>query len=157
MTPAQKRRLYMVLGIIAGVGVATGFALQAFKGSIGLQTPTEVLSSAKKGKRFQLEGMVTKGSVQRTPGTLEIRFVVTDFQHEIPVVYNGVLPDLFKDGKGVQANGRLDARGVFVADEIIAKHDENYMPPAMGKALKRGESRMEQPPSQSDSRSAVNP
>src|SRR6185369_16648877 len=115
MTPAQKRRLYMVLGILVGVGVATAFALQSFKSSIGLRTPTEVLSTtAKEGKRFQLGGMVTKGSVQRTPGTLEIRFRVTDFQHEIPVIYNGVLPDLFKDGKGVQANGRLDAHGVFV-------------------------------------------
>lgn len=158
MTPAQKRRLYMVLGIVVGVGVATAFALQSFKSSIGLRTPTEVLSSAaKEGKRFQLGGMVTKGSVQRTPGTLEIRFLVTDFQNQIPVVYNGVLPDLFKDGKGVQANGRLDAHGVFVADEIIAKHDENYMPPAMGRALKKGESRLEQPPSQSDPPNAVTP
>jgi len=147
MTPSQKRRLYMVLGILVGVGVATAFALQSFKTSIGLRTPAEVLTGAvKQGKRFQLGGMVEKGSVQRTPGTLEIRFVVTDFQREIPVVYNGVLPDLFKDGKGVQANGRLDEHGVFIADEVIAKHDENYMPPAVGKALKRGESRLDQPP-----------
>jgi cytochrome c-type biogenesis protein CcmE len=93
--------------------------------------------------------MVKKGSVQRTPGSLEVRFVVTDFQSEVPVVFNKVLPDLFKENSGVTANGRLDAQGVFVADEVLAKHDENYMPPAVGKALKRGEPRMEQPP-QSD-------
>jgi len=139
--------MYMVLGIVVGVGVATAFALQSFKTSIGLRTPAEVVDGAvKPGKRFQLGGMVEKGSVQRTPGTLEIRFVVTDFQREIPVVYTGVLPDLFKDGKGVQANGRIDEHGVFVADEVIAKHDENYMPPSTGKALKRGESRLDPSP-----------
>ncbi|HMA12020.1 MAG TPA: cytochrome c maturation protein CcmE [Steroidobacteraceae bacterium] len=149
MTPSQKRRLYMVLGIVVGVGVATGFALQAFKSSIGFKDPSQVVAGAvAPGKRFQLGGMVKKGSVQRTPGTLEIRFVVTDFQHEVPVVYNGVLPDLFKENSGVTTNGRLNDKGVFVADELIAKHDENYMPPAVGKALKRGESRLDPPPSQ---------
>jgi cytochrome c-type biogenesis protein CcmE len=150
MTPSQKRRLYMVLGILVGVGVATAFGLQAFKSSIGFRSPAEVVEQhIQPGKRFQLGGMVKKGSVQRTPGTLEIHFVVTDFQKEVPVVYNGVLPDLFKENSGVTTNGRLDANGVFVADELIAKHDENYMPPAVGKALKRGESRLETPPTES--------
>ena len=149
MTPAQKRRMYMVLGILVGVGVSVAFGLQAFKSSIGFRAPAEVVDGAvAPGKRFQLGGMVMKGSVQRTPGTLELRFVVTDFQKEVPVVYNGVLPDLFKENSGVTANGRLNAQGVFVADEIIAKHDEEYMPPAVGKALKKGESRREQPATQ---------
>ncbi len=146
MTPSQKRRLYMVLGIVVGVGVATAFALQAFKSSIGAKVPAEVVDGrVAPGKRFQLGGMVEKGSVQRTPGTLEIRFVVTDFQKEVPVTYTGVLPDLFKENSGVQANGRLNAQGVFVADEIVAKHDEKYMPPSVGKALRKGESRLEGP------------
>jgi cytochrome c-type biogenesis protein CcmE len=150
MTPSQKRRLYMVLGILVGVGVATTFGLQAFKSSIGFRAPADVVDQGiPPGKRFQLGGMVKKGSVERTPGTLEIRFVVTDFQKEVPVVYHGVLPDLFKENSGVTTNGRLDANGVFVADELIAKHDENYMPPAVGKALKRGESRLEPPPTES--------
>jgi cytochrome c-type biogenesis protein CcmE len=137
----------MVLGILAGVGVATGFALQSFKSSIGFQDPTQVLAGAiPPGKRFQLGGMVKPGSVQRTSGTLEVRFVVTDFRNEIPAVYTGVLPDLFKENSGVQANGKLNEKGVFVADEVLAKHDENYMPPAMGRSLKKGESRLDSPP-----------
>jgi cytochrome c-type biogenesis protein CcmE len=134
----------MVLGIIAGVGVAVGFALKAYENSIGFRTPTEVLAGmVKPGKRFQLGGMVKEGSVQRTPGSLEIRFVVADLEKELPVVYNRVLPDLFKEKAGVVANGRLNDQGVFEADEVLAKHDENYMPPALGKALKKGESRLE--------------
>ncbi|MBK7114540.1 MAG: cytochrome c maturation protein CcmE [Proteobacteria bacterium] len=148
MTPSQKRRLYMVLGILVGVGVATTFALQAFKSGIGFKAPTEVVAGAvQQDKRFQLGGMVKKGSVQRVPGTLEVRFVVTDFQNDVPVVYRGVLPDLFKEASGVTTNGRLDASGVFQADEVLAKHDENYMPPAVGRALKKGESRLEPPAS----------
>jgi len=149
MTPAQKRRMYMVLGILVGVGVSVAFGLQAFKSSIGSKVPAEVVDGGvAPGKRFQLGGMVKKGSVQRTDGTLEIRFVVTDFQKEVPAVYTGVLPDLFKENSGVTANGRLNDQGVFVADEVIAKHDEKYMPPSVGKALKKGESRLDQPQQQ---------
>ena len=149
MTPARLRRLYMVLGIVGGVGIAAAFALQAFKGSIGFKPPTEVVAGAvPPGKRFQLGGMVKKGSFERTPGSLQVRFVVTDFQNDVPVVFDKVLPDLFKENSGVTANGRLNAQGVFVADEVLAKHDENYMPPAVGKALKKGESRLDPPPSQ---------
>jgi cytochrome c-type biogenesis protein CcmE len=147
MTPSRRRRLYMVLGIVFGVGVAAAFGLRAFKSSIGFKDPSQVVAGAvASGKRFQLGGMVKTGSVQRTSGTLEIHFLVTDFQHEVPVVYNGVLPDLFKENSGVVTNGRLNDQGVFVADEVLAKHDENYMPPAVGKALKKGESRLESKP-----------
>jgi cytochrome c-type biogenesis protein CcmE len=146
MTPTRRRRLYMVLGIIGGVAIAAGFALKAYENSIGFRTPTEVLAGAvPQGKRFQLGGMVTEGSVQRTPGSLEVRFVVGDLQKQLPVVYSGVLPDLFKEKSGVVANGRMNEQGVFVADEVLAKHDENYMPPALGKALKKGESRLDPP------------
>jgi len=83
--------------------------------------------------------MVVKGSVQRTPGTLNVRFVVTDFQHTVPVRYANVLPDLFKEGAGVVTLGRLDAGGTFVADEVLAKHDEKYMPPEVARSLKAGQ------------------
>ena len=147
MTPTRKRRLYMVLGIVAGVAVAAGFALKAYENSIGFRTPTEVLAGAVPvGKRFQLGGMVMAGSVQRIPGSLEVRFQVADTEKQLPVVYNKVLPDLFKENAGVVANGRMNDQGVFVADEVLAKHDENYMPPQLGKALKKGESRLESPP-----------
>ena len=79
--------------------------------------------------------MVTEGSVQRTPGSLQVRFVVTDFRHSVPVRYEGLLPDLFREGQGVIAHGRLDGAGEFVADEVLAKHDENYMPPEVAESL----------------------
>jgi cytochrome c-type biogenesis protein CcmE len=140
--------MWMVLGIVAGVGVASVLVLQAIDSSIGFRAPTDVVEQhIQVGKRFQLGGMVEKGSLQRTPGSLTVHFTVTDFRNQVPVVYEKVLPDLFKENAGVVANGHLDAQGVFVADEVLAKHDENYMPPAVDKALKKGESRMDsQPP-----------
>jgi len=145
-TPRQ-RRMWMVIGIVAGVGVAAGLAFQATKGGIGFRSPTEVIEGhVEPGKRIQIGGMVKMGSVQRTPGELHVRFIVTDYVNQVPVVYDRLLPDLFKEGTGVWANGRLDDHGVFVADEVIAKHDENYMPPAVGEALKKGESRLETQP-----------
>jgi cytochrome c-type biogenesis protein CcmE len=146
MTPTRLRRLYMVLGIIAGVAIAAAFGFKAYENSIGFRTPADVLAGkVNTGKRFQLGGMVTAGSVQRKSGTLEVRFVVTDLEKQLPVFYNGVLPDLFKENSGVVANGRMNEQGVFVADEVLAKHNENYMPPALGKALKKGESRLDSP------------
>jgi cytochrome c-type biogenesis protein CcmE len=146
MNPRQKR-LYMVLGILVGVSIAVGFALLSYKNSIGFKDPTAVLAEGvEPGRRFQLGGMVKPGSVQRTPGSLEVRFVVTDFRNELPVTYSQLLPDLFKENSGVVANGRLNQAGVFEADEVLAKHDENYMPPAVGESLRRGESRLETAP-----------
>ncbi len=141
MTPRHKRIL-LVLGILAGVGIAAALAMQAFRSNIMYYfDPTQVAAGeVKAGKRFQLGGMVEVGSVKRQTGSLEMSFVVTDFQHKLPVRYTGVLPDLFKENSGVVAHGRLDASGVFIADEIVAKHDENYMPPAMKKSLQKGES-----------------
>jgi cytochrome c-type biogenesis protein CcmE len=134
----------MIVGIVAGVGAATGLALKAMQSGIGFRAPTDVLEQhIPVGKRFQLGGMVEAGTVQRTPGSLEVRFMVTDFSNKLPVRYDKVLPDLFKENAGVVANGHLDEHGVFVADEVLAKHDEKYMPPAVGKALKKGESRLE--------------
>jgi cytochrome c-type biogenesis protein CcmE len=97
------------------------------------------------GQSIRLGGMVTRGSFQRVPGTLQVHFLVTDTHHQVPVTYDKVLPDLFREGAGVIAHGHLSSDGTFVADEVLAKHDEKYMPPKMAEALKtrRGEAREE--------------
>jgi cytochrome c-type biogenesis protein CcmE len=146
MTPRQ-RRMTLVLGIVAGVGIAGALALSAFRSNVTFFfDPTQVTQGqVKTGERFRLGGMVEKGSVKRAPGSLEVHFVVTDFKHEIPVTYDKVLPDLFREGTGVVAHGHMNSDGTFVADEVLAKHDEKYMPPEVAKSLKRrhGEAREE--------------
>jgi cytochrome c-type biogenesis protein CcmE len=134
---ARQRRMLMVGGILAGVGLAAWLGTQAFKSNIMLFfDPTQIAAGeAPAEKRFRLGGMVEKGSLEKTPGTLDIRFLVTDFKHTVPVKYSGILPDLFREGQGVVAHGRMQGR-VFVADEILAKHDEKYMPPEVAKSLK---------------------
>lgn len=138
MTPARKRRLFLVLGIVAGVSIAGALALTAFKKNVMFfYDPSQVAAGeVKEGQRFRLGGMVEKGSIERTPGSLEVRFVVTDFQHQLRVKYDKVLPDLFREGQGVIAHGHVDSSGVFVADEVLAKHDEKYMPPQVARSLK---------------------
>ena len=137
MTP-RRRRLLLVVGILAGVGIAGAFALTAFRENVMFFfDPSQVAAgAAPPNQRFRLGGMVTKGSVRREPGSLEVRFVVTDFKHEVPVSYTGVLPDLFREGQGVIAHGRMDGQGTFQAEEVLAKHDEKYMPPPVKKSLK---------------------
>ena len=143
MTP-RRRRMALVLGIVAGVSIAGALALSAFRQNVTFFfDPTQVVAGqVPAGQRFRLGGMVTQGSVRRAPGSLEVRFVVTDFSHDVPVSYTGVLPDLFREGAGVVAHGRM-REGTFVADEVLAKHDEKYMPPEVARSLKRrhGESR----------------
>ena len=131
MTPQRRKRLYLVLGIVAGVGVAAALALSAFRQNVTFYfIPTQVAAGAVHGDQsFRLGGMVSKGSVQRASGSLQVSFVLTDFKHDVPVTYTGVLPDLFREGQGVIAHGHLGANGVFDADEVLAKHDEKYMPP----------------------------
>jgi cytochrome c-type biogenesis protein CcmE len=144
MTPRQ-RRMSLVAGIVVGVGIAGALALSAFKSNVTFFfDPTAVVAGqVKTGEHFRLGGMVTQGSVKRTPGSLEVHFVVTDFKHDVPVTYSGVLPDLFREGTGVVANGSMQSDGTFKADEVLAKHDEKYMPPEVAKSLKRrhGEAR----------------
>jgi cytochrome c-type biogenesis protein CcmE len=131
MTPQRRKRLYLVLGIVVGVGAAAALALSAFRQSVTFYfIPTEVAQGAARADQsFRLGGMVKSGSVRRVPGSLEVSFVLTDFKHDVPVTYDKVLPELFREGQGVIAHGRLDDKGVLVADEVLAKHDENYMPP----------------------------
>jgi len=149
MTP-RRRRLILVVGIVVGVSIAGALALSAFRRNVTFFfDPTQVVAGqVPAGERFRLGGMVTQGSLQRAPGSLEVRFVVTDFNHDVPVRYSGVLPDLFREGAGVVAHGRLSGDGTFVADEVLAKHDEKYMPPEVARSLKRrhGDSRAEAVP-----------
>ncbi len=143
---ARHKRLILVAAGLAILGLATSLVLNALEGNLSyFFSPTEVAEGkAPADHVFRLGGMVEKGSVQRAEGDLTVRFVVTDFHKKIPVAYQGILPDLFAEGQGVIAQGKLNADGVFVADEVLAKHDENYMPPEVAAAMKAGEkARME--------------
>ncbi|WP_447921938.1 cytochrome c maturation protein CcmE [Achromobacter aegrifaciens] len=133
----RTRRLWLVLGGLASLGVASALVLNAFQSNlVFFFTPTQVSNNeVPAGRTFRVGGMVEAGSVQRTPGALTVRFVVTDTAHTVPVVYDGILPDLFSEGKGVVAQGRLDGNGRFQAEEVLAKHDENYMPPEAQHAI----------------------
>jgi cytochrome c-type biogenesis protein CcmE len=139
MTP-RRRRLYWVLAILAGVSLAGVLALRAFEQNVMFYfDPTTIAAGeVHTGQRFRLGGMVEKGSVMRKPGSLDVRFVVTDFRHSVAVHYDKVLPDLFREGAGVVAHGRLDEHGTFMADEVLAKHDEKYMPPEVARSLQQG-------------------
>jgi cytochrome c-type biogenesis protein CcmE len=136
VTPRRKR-LLAVLAIVVGVGAATTLAMLAFQDNLlYFYSPSQVTAGeAPQQRTFRLGGMVTQGSVQRTAGSLQVQFVVTDFRQSIPVRYEGLLPDLFREGQGVIAHGRLGTNGEFVADEVLAKHDENYMPPEVAESL----------------------
>jgi len=124
--------------VLAGVGIAVALMLKAFDENIlYFYTPRQVVAGeAPDGRRFRLGGLVTLGSIEREPGSLKVSFLVTDNHKTLPVEYEGVLPDLFRDGQGVIAHGTMNDKGVFVADEVLAKHDENYMPPEVAEALK---------------------
>lgn len=138
MNPLRKKRLMIILGLLAGVAVAVGLALSALQQNINLfYTPSQIASGeAPADTRIRAGGMVEKGSLQRSADSLDVRFVVTDFKHEVTVTYRGILPDLFREGQGIVALGKVNADGVVVADEVLAKHDEKYMPPEVTKALK---------------------
>ncbi|MGA1376487.1 MAG: cytochrome c maturation protein CcmE [Steroidobacteraceae bacterium] len=137
MTP-RRRRIVLVVGILAGVSLAGVLALNAFRENVMFFfDPSQVAAGeAPIEKRFRLGGMVRPGTVDREAGSLDMSFIVTDFKHDVRVVYTGVVPNLFRENQGVVAHGRLGSNGVFVADEILAKHDENYMPPEVAKAIK---------------------
>lgn len=138
MNPQRKKRLFIILGLLAGLGVAVALALSALQQNINLfYTPTQIANGeAPQDTRIRAGGMVEKGSLQRSADSLDVRFVVTDFNKSVPITYRGILPDLFREGQGIVALGKLNADGVVVADEVLAKHDEKYMPPEVTKALK---------------------
>ena len=137
MTPRQKR-MVTVVAILAGVGIATSFALKAFNQNLlYFYSPTQIhAGEAPTSRSFRVGGLVENGSVKRQPGSLEVTFTLTDFEQTVPVSYTGVLPDLFREGQGIIARGRLGPDGTFVAEEVLAKHDENYMPPEVKESLR---------------------
>jgi cytochrome c-type biogenesis protein CcmE len=137
MKTRHKRLSFLLLGL-AALGLAAVFVLNAFNSNlVFFFSPSQVAAKeAPVGRSFRIGGMVETGSLRREPNGLTVNFVVTDTAKTIPVVYNGILPDLFKEGKGVVAQGKLSDDGLFHADEILAKHDENYMPPEAAEALK---------------------
>ena len=136
MTPRRQRMAAISL-VIAGVALATVLVLQAFQENLMFfYSPTEVVTGeTAEGVRFRLGGLVIDGSLRRESGSLEVVFDVTDTEHTVTVVYAGVLPDLFREGQGVIADGYLRADGAFRADEVLAKHDEEYMSPEVARML----------------------
>ncbi len=135
MKPRQKRAM-IIVGVLSAVGVAVALVLNAFNSNlVFFYSPTQVAANeAPQGRTFRIGGLVEEGTVAREGVT--VRFVVTDTAKTVPVRYTGILPDLFKEGKGVVAQGQIGPDGVFVAREVLAKHDENYMPPEAAEALK---------------------
>lgn len=139
MNPVRKKRLFIVLAILAGVGIAMALALSALQQNINLfYTPTQIAAGeAPEGTRIRAGGLVEEGSVKRTNDSLSVAFRVTDGAQAITITYQGILPDLFREGQGIVALGRVNSEGVLVADEVLAKHDENYMPPEVTQALEK--------------------
>ncbi len=139
MNPVRKKRLFIVLAILAGVGIAVALALSALQQNINLfYTPTQIAAGeAPEGTRIRAGGLVEEGSVKRTNDSLSVTFRVTDGAQAITISYQGILPDLFREGQGIVALGRVNSDGVLIADEVLAKHDENYMPPEVTQALEK--------------------
>jgi cytochrome c-type biogenesis protein CcmE len=140
MKPRHKR--FALIGVgVAALAVATALVLNAFESNlVFFFTPTQVAArEAPIGRTFRIGGMVETGSLKREPDGLTVHFRVTDTAQTIPVVYKGILPDLFKEGKGVVAQGRLGPNGEFSASEVLAKHDENYMPPEAAHAMEQAQ------------------
>jgi cytochrome c-type biogenesis protein CcmE len=138
LKPRTERALWIVAAL-AGLGVAAALVLNAFRSNlVFFFTPTQVSAhEAPRDRAFRLGGLVEAGSIAREKDGLTVRFRVTDTAQTIPVVYVGILPDLFREGKGVVAQGRLGPDGIFKASEVLAKHDENYMPPEAAEALRK--------------------
>ena len=145
MKPRHKRMALIVAGLTA-LGGAAAFVLNAFQSNlVFFYSPSQVAAhEAPAGKAFRIGGLVQTGSLQRESDGVTIRFAVTDTASTIPVAYTGILPDLFKEGKGVVAQGHLGADGVFRAKEVLAKHDENYMPPEAAEAVERAHKAMQE-------------
>lgn len=135
----HKKRLILILVMLIGISAAVALAVTAFRENmLYFFSPSQVMAGeAPTTRSIRLGGMVTKGSVQRASDSLLIKFSVTDYKHTIPVEYTGILPDLFREGQGIVAIGKLHTNGTFLADEVLAKHDENYMPPEVADALEK--------------------
>lgn len=138
----KRRRLYILVLFLLGLGTAAALTLNALQDNLAFfYSPSDLAAKEAPKAAFRLGGLVEVGSIERAAGNgsrnVEVRFRITDLEKSVPVVYAGILPDLFREGQGVVANGHLGPDGVFVAREILAKHDENYMPPEVADALKK--------------------
>jgi cytochrome c-type biogenesis protein CcmE len=138
MKPARKQRLLLIGLMVIGAGLATFFALKSFNDNLMyfFSTSDVIAGKAPKDTLFRLGGMVVKGTVQRPDNGMTVHFKLTDFDKDVMVEYTGILPDLFREGQGIVAHGKLNDQGVFIAQEVLAKHDENYMPPEVKGSLK---------------------
>ncbi|NOQ94002.1 MAG: cytochrome c maturation protein CcmE [Methylophaga sp.] len=145
MTPRRKQRLIMVVFMLLGVSIATALALKAFnENMMFFYSPTEIKAGkAPVEQDFRLGGLVVDGSVRREPNSLTVLFDLTDNNEVITVRYDKILPDLFREGQGIIARGQLNKEGVVIAIEVLAKHDENYMPPEVSDALAKSEGNKE--------------
>ena len=139
MKPHRRKRLGVILFVAFGLSVAVMLTLFALSQNINMfYTPTEVANGeVETGTMFRIGGMVKDGSVEQQQESLAVSFVTTDFVHDVPIEYEGILPDLFREGQGIVAEGRLDTLGVFQASRVLAKHDENYMSPEVRAALEQ--------------------
>jgi cytochrome c-type biogenesis protein CcmE len=137
MHPVRRQRLFIVLFIVVGASVAAGLIFYALSENLNLfYSPTQINDGeAPQNQRMRAGGMVREGSVIRAGDSLKISFVVTDYAHDVNVNYEGILPDMFEEGQGVVVTGKLDEGGVIQAEEVLAKHDEEYMPPEVQEAL----------------------
>ena len=133
----RHQRIALILGGLTILGLIVALVLNAFQSNlVFFFSPTQVIAGeAPKGKPFRIGGMVKEGSLKRQSDGITLRFVITDTEQDLAVSYHGILPDLFKEGKGAVAQGQLDEQGIFVASEVLAKHDENYMPPEAAQAV----------------------
>ena len=136
---SRHKRLMVIVLALAGIGIAAALILNAFQSNlVFFFTPTQVAKGeAPTGRAFRIGGLVESGSLKREADGLTVHFVVTDTAKSMPVVYKGILPDLFKEGKGVVAEGKLGKDGVFTSTQVLAKHDENYMPPEAASAIEQ--------------------
>ena len=139
MTPLRRQRFILVGLLVLGVSIALGLALLALRENINLFfSPTQVKAGeAPQQASFRLGGMVVEGSVRRPDADLSVEFVLTDTVEQVTVTYKGILPDLFREGQGIVTQGMLNNNGIFEAKQVLAKHDENYMPPEVSKALEK--------------------
>ena len=138
MNPKRRKLLFTTIFIVSGAGIAAALALMAFQQNLlYFYSPLQIIKGeAPSNRPFRIGGLVVKDSVKRDQQSLAVEFVLTDTVEEVKVVYDGILPDLFREGQGIVANGSLDRGGVFMATEVLAKHDENYMPPEVADAIK---------------------
>lgn len=142
MHPKRKKIMIGVIALVIGISVAVTLALKAFQENLMyFFSPSEVIAGeAPENRNFRIGGLVVEDSVVRDRDSLLVEFVLTDTVNQVKVSYDGILPDLFREGQGIVANGRLNSKGVFVASEVLAKHDENYMPPEVAEAMEKATS-----------------